>query len=501
MAQFAVQATTSQAAQPPDWVHLGQVVWDGDFISLRNEAWKKDGGTILTHSESVGLVTANIDAEKSGNESLYVSGRIAHPAKMGNKYTWMIRKCRYDAAKMNWIIDNFDMNNRTQILLGDRFMLHEAMGPLSSEAAPWVMGTDAPAHLAFVDNGNYRVKRMPMIMNTNTGMCSMGATRNNSDCKDHLDVAACVWYFASVSGLTSTTSAVNYGNMKYLLRNEWTHHAVQFGRGFNSAADGRNLTQADGQFHTVKLAEANNNSVDRSQWYVESWAGYWYPVARHLDAAPLEPCRPGNFRESITGACKDPPVPCAPGQYFGQDGKCQTGVCNGTRTPNGYCNIPSAPPTTPSGDYNVFYDKNSHDAYLASLAESERQRLAAEAAARVPPTGTVYNHQTGQYDQVAVGVLDTDKTHYGECGPGQIKNSRTGACYLPVHAPDTRGWFDQHVYYPLTGHNWEEAAWYEQGLVIGGPALAGVAFLGGTGYFVSKEVGRRLGSIGEHMQM
>lgn len=485
-AQAALQ---SPAGTPNDRIFKGSPIYDGDWVTLRNEAWK--GTTIKRNGKAPNVTAIKL---QGGN----LSGRLGATAKQEHEFSWSIRSIEWKAASGTWMTDSLDFTNRKQICYGKPFVL------FAPGADHLVMATEIPSHMPTANNGDYRVKQLEYRVENISNLCK-GAQRawtKRSNCLDFIDASTRIWYFEALNH-RDLNMPVKFGD-KLFVRNMFTMtKALQydggamnrFWNGFKSSGvpalgligaamkfnGGRNLTQASGSDGaTVKLALSNHDSDDKSRWVVDAWLGNNYPVRRSLNARPLQPCRPGNVRDFTDSSCRDPVPGCPAGSYFNQDGECARGACpSGDRDAIGYCNDPAAPPMTATGAYNVFHKPDLHTTWLAqqeaAVREQERQQ---QGSIPVPP-----GYRLGADGQLhLIGEtpgstqLDTNLANYRACNKDEVRDPLTGACLKKNLGEDLRSPWEK-LWYWIFGYNWSEHSPLEQQLIIFG-LIATLSLLG-----------------------
>lgn len=306
-----------------EWANLGGSVMDGDYITLRNTAWK---GTTITHSWNPATLEPGGDTrisaiktpnanKKNGPSPLKLS-----PVRMDNEYTFCIRRVEFNTTRKAWVLPSWDAwKDRRPLNVDDYFVL------LCPNSADLVLGTKNPPN-AYANNGDYACKLIPFPLvtvaeaneNTLTGhlqrIASFGFWTSNR--VDFLSQSRCVWRAHSIA--PDSKRGLIYGSAPINIRNMWTAiksaetsilnmvtgGAIPFiiNKTFNG---GRNLTQAAGSDgKTVKLALSNHDRDDKSGWIIDAWHGNRYPVQRvmlPLTAPPLapdeDPSRPGRRPE------------------------------------------------------------------------------------------------------------------------------------------------------------------------------------------------------------
>lgn len=442
---------------PPEYILENQAIFDGDWICLGNNAWPENGGTNLMRDETPWIHTTDTNFIRRTWDAV-PEDQARDVGRQANRWTWSIRKCKFNKATSAWDIDDLDFSKRTVICYGDTFILCEEgeKGTYSARC----LGTGIPGNGALATNGNYGVERVKLEFKYITTPCG-GSTSpfwrmfDTSGCMDFIDLSTRVWTFESLAGTNPIDMPVIYGT-ELTVNNYFTK--AKFGH------EGRMLTQKNGSPEVVKLAWDNDSRIDRSRWRPWPWQGPGkFGLRRNINAHPLPECRPGQWRTSITSTCTDP-KPLPPGSYWGQNGKPVVGECpaGSTRDGVGYCNDPSANPTLDDGSVNVFYDKALHEAWLTAKEAAERRRLEEAERARIAgincPVGTTKNQQTGECQKSDEGpgvTLDTDLSHRPACSEGYVRDPITGECAKEGIHIDPRNWW-QKLFYRMFGYNfWE----------------------------------------------
>lgn len=506
------QAATSSAKEDKigesasEWIFAGGPIWDGDAVSF---FLNKDKGRLLDHGPTEGGMKVTKCEGGKANKVL-ASGKV----EMGNRFTWIIRKVFYNKETQTWWLNSADLSDRTIVMTGDPFILYEP-GPKGE----FCLGTAIPAKHGSANNGDYKVQRVPYDLSTVNSPCGLtftagklfGRQFSSPNCKDWIDASTRVWYFQRWD--TKSSNGVTYG-AGYNLRNMYTlakfmgvtnwerawsgqissgHFGFIIGLAmkFNG---GRNLTTKGTDHGFPKLALSNNDKQDIAQWYVHAWLGDEYPVRRSATAKALSQCRPGQYRNAANGACYDGP-PCKEGFYFNQEGVCVEGSCptGAVRTEQGYCNDPTAGPSTPNGQRNVFYDETSHNNWLAQQEVETQERLAKERQQQSCPPGQVNRGGSCvQVDESRSGLsLETDITKYAPCADGLTRSPASLQCVPVGGGPDPRSWWEKLVY-QLFGKNWNELDLPTRlaimGVVFGGGGLVAVTTVQATTAAVIKKV-------------
>jgi hypothetical protein len=486
------QVSNTPAVTPPEWIFEGQAVFDGDWISLKNNAWANRGGSVLRRNGNSG---GNTDTTGGREVERHFSGVEPNAmSSQSNQWTWCIRRCFLDDKTSTWHITDFDLSKQVPVGYNEPFIL---LDPSEN----WCLGTDVPIHTGLSNNGDYRVKSVPLEFLTMDKPCGLlsaafGTTFRgftSRDCKDWLDMSTRVWYFKPKS--SSATSPVTYGSDVqvrnfYTVAKDWwrTNRPLsQAVQGLWNGAlvgsivslmvnynGGRNLTQKDGAPEVVKLALTNDDSIDRSNWKVFPWQVNKWQIRRSLNARPLAACRPGQGRHFLTSACTNPPQ-LTSGYHYGQNGQPVQGACpaGSTRDAIGYCDDPRAAPTTSTGQVNVLYNKTLHDRYLAQLAEEERAREEQSNRDRIAaitcPEGTTKDPNTGECqlgderggNGGAALILAPSPNAPDSCGEDYVYDPVRGNCVHKGGVYDPRSWWEK-LWYAIFGYNWEDVGQLEK---------------------------------------
>lgn len=287
-----------------DWCQAGAPVFDGDYVTIRNKAWK---GTTVRHNEA----NREISAEK-------IPGGDVNVTVMDNKYAFCIRKIIFDTTLKAWILPSLKVRSQREVLSKTDSVIF-----LCPTSPDYVLGTENPPRLG--NNGDYRTKLIKFALVTqNTSLLNKTSERFKSivslglwnSMKNNIDFLAqsrCIWGFHSANGANNETRLL-YGSGGLNIRNLWTEvraketqiwegigiygpaSAISFAihKTFNG---GRNLTQASGSNGAVvKLALSNKDNDDKAVWIVDAWHGNHYPVQRVLipkeDPPPPPPSPP-----------------------------------------------------------------------------------------------------------------------------------------------------------------------------------------------------------------
>ena len=299
---------------PSDWVSKNGSVFDGDYITIRNNAW---GGTTMKHSwngTSPGGIEVTADKLKNAG-----SGGPPHlplsKVRMDNKYTWCIRRVVFDNDKKAWVLPSWTAwKDRSPISMSDRVVF------LCPNDPDLVLGTKSPG--TYGNNGDYRCELVKFPLATKDQLVGSGVTghlsrivslgfwRDDKKNVDFLNQSRCVWTFHSPAG--GGQGSVKYGSSPLNIRNMWTeiksketgiwdaiggaqvsliNYAV-----VSTFNGGRNLTQASGSGGSVvKLALTNKDRDDKAMWIIDGWYGNRYPVQRAV--IPSHPPPPADIEE------------------------------------------------------------------------------------------------------------------------------------------------------------------------------------------------------------
>lgn len=288
---------------PSDWMSKYGAVCDGDYVTLRNNAW---GGTTVKHSwgdDNAGGGTL-VSADKTPNQKTY--GSAPAPLSLGkvamyNRYSFVIRRVVFSAEKKAWVLPSWHAwKDRRPLALSDKVVFLCPNDPLL------VLGTRNPG--SYGNNGDYRVGLVEfplatsdeLVGSTTSGhllrIVTYGLWRSDKNGVDFLNQSRCVWTFHN-----SLKGGANllYGASPVNIRNMWTEMKAKETSlwelvgplaitGINTAISrtfngGRNLTQAAGSGGaTVKLALTNKDRDDKALWVIDAWHGNRYPVQRAL---------------------------------------------------------------------------------------------------------------------------------------------------------------------------------------------------------------------------
>ena len=272
---------------PSDWAQIGSSIYDGDYVVLRNNAWK---GCTIYHSTGA----QEVRGEKKSGGDVSVS-------RIDNQYAWCIRKVIFDADVKAFVLPTLEILPRRQPILKSDFVVF-----IAPNNPDLVMGTQKPQ--PFGNNGDYRVQliHFPLVTAnqlTNYGVTekfkrfiSFGLWNNEKKQIDFLAQALGVWTFHAI-GVDNQPQIV-YGSKPLNIRNVWTEFKSKEASIWDSRNPialivqstfhgGRNLTMAAGSNgQTVKLALSNKDSDDKAGWIIDGWHGNHYPVQRVL--APVQ---------------------------------------------------------------------------------------------------------------------------------------------------------------------------------------------------------------------
>ena len=306
-----------------EWINLAGSVMDGDYITLRNKAWK---GTTMTHSWNPATLNAvedsKVSAIKTPDEGKRGPAPLSlNPVRMDNPYTFCIRRIEFNTQKKAWVLPSWDAwKQRRPLNVDDYFVL------LCPNSPDLVLGTKNPPN-TYANNGDYACKLVPFPLvtasdvteNTVSGhfqrVVSFGFWTSNR--VDFLSQSRCIWRAHSIA--PDSRKGLIYGSVPVNIRNMWTAiksaetsiltmvtgGAIPFiiNKTFNG---GRNLTQAAGSGgKTVKLALSNHDRDDKSGWIIDGWHGNRYPVQRVIIPKTAPPVAP----EEDPGRPGVPPVP------------------------------------------------------------------------------------------------------------------------------------------------------------------------------------------------
>lgn len=265
-----------------DYARKGDVIFDGDYITLRNLAW---GGVTLSHASGGKQVSGF--RKPGGDLDL---GTIA------NAYSWCIRKIVYDTEKKAFVLPHLKVRpERGALTKQDYFVL------ICPDTPDLVLGTRLPP--TYGNNGDYRCELINFVLanveevhqNTAVGFAqrfiSAGFWNSDKNNVDFVNQSRCIWEFHG-----GDQNEIVYG-AKFNIRNLWSEvkaretsmwqaaGGAQWGligttiqKTFNG---GRNLTQAAGSGGSVvKLALTNKDNDDKANWILDPWDGNHYPVQR-----------------------------------------------------------------------------------------------------------------------------------------------------------------------------------------------------------------------------
>lgn len=445
------QVANSEKKAPPPWIFFNQAVFDGDWISFKNNAWPENGGSVVCRGNGPFVTSLDGNAVRRHFDRVEPNAT----AQQANRFTWCIRRCYLNTETQTWWITSYDLSQQNPISFDEPFVL-------LSPDANMCMGTDMPNKTGFTNNGDYRVKVVPLdFMKINKPCGALGIRLfSSAGCHDWIDFSTRVWYFKKKTPLQN--SSVQYAQ-DLLVRN--FYQIAKESDLMNR--DGRNLTQANGHGDIVKLALHNDDSIDRSVWKVYPWQVHKNQVRRHFNAAPLAACRPGQGRHFLTSACENPPA-LPEGYHYDENGGVAQGSCptGASRDSIGFCTDPSAAPTTNSGSVNWLYDRAAHATYLAQQAEERRLELERQERERVAaiscPVGTRKNPTSGEcmaVDERANGgggsVMARPVEPAGGCGPNRKFDPNRGQCVQDKTGIDPRNWFEW-LWYKIFGYNFDE---------------------------------------------
>lgn len=302
----------SQRPGPTDWVNKNGAVFDGDLVTLRNNAWN---GTTIAHSWALEVNQpggtevkgVRIKNEKNaGPKPLYLA-----KVRMDNAYTFCVRKVVFDPNKKAWVLPSWHAwKDRKPLGITDHVVF------LCPNDPSLVMGTKVPP--TYGNNGDYKVKLVPFPLTTQaelTGhtlggtirrLVSLGFWREDKHNVDFLNQSRCVWSFKNIY---DSKQNLSFGGSPINIRNMWTEikdremniwdavGGAQIGiiAGIINSTwkGGRNLTQAAGsEGASVKLALSNKDRDDKAGWIIDGWHGNRYPVQRALVPAVAPPPAP-----------------------------------------------------------------------------------------------------------------------------------------------------------------------------------------------------------------
>lgn len=272
---------------PSDWAQIGSSIYDGDYVVLRNKAWK---GCTIYHSSGA----REVRGEKKPGGDVPVS-------RIDNQYAWCIRKVIFDTSVKAFVLPTLEILPQRQPILKSDYVVF-----IAPDSPDMVMGTKKPPPSG--NNGDYRVQliHFPLVTEnhlTNSGAAqklqrfvSFGMWNNERNHIDFLAQALGVWTFHTV-GVDNQPQIV-YGSRPMNIRNVWTEFKSKEASIWDSGSPvaliiqstfhgGRNLTMAAGSNgQTVKLALSNKDSDDKAGWIIDGWHGNHYPVQRVL--APVQ---------------------------------------------------------------------------------------------------------------------------------------------------------------------------------------------------------------------
>lgn len=305
---------------PSDWMSSGGPVCDGDYITLRNDAW---GGSVVSHSWEAMTRSAQ------GNEVTGVlwknqGSKTGKPAplnvtRMDNRYSWCIRRMVFNDEKKAWVLPKWDgWKDRTPIKISDQVVF------LCPNDPEFVMGTRNPPN-SYGNNGDYKVELIKFPLATRDDLelssvagnlrriVSFGFWHSSKGNVDFLNQSRCLWTFhtfgvANPNGLLMSGNAVNVRNLWTDIKSEATrmwdfpvdmiggaHVGLIAGIINRKWSGGRNLTQAAGKNgKVIKLALHNNDTDDKAGWIIDAWHGSRYPVQRALIPTVPPPPNPDH---------------------------------------------------------------------------------------------------------------------------------------------------------------------------------------------------------------
>jgi hypothetical protein len=274
-----------------DWITFHGPIKDGDFITLRSNAW---GGTALKHTP-IGVIGEQRSSNLQANNFV-------------NLYSWTIRKIELDLVLKAWVMPTLStsIGSRPALTKEDYFIL------ICSGTADLVLGTRTPPPIG--NNGDYSCELRQFVAVTANQLSNTGATEmahrfvsagmwnNESKTVDFVAQSTCVWSFHGAS--LDSISALSYGKA-INVRNVWTEVKTQYAHIMDhgsplalvvqrSFKGGRNLSMAAGSGgQAIKLALTNQDGDDKAIWWMDSWNGHQYPVPRVLRTTePAPPYTP-----------------------------------------------------------------------------------------------------------------------------------------------------------------------------------------------------------------
>lgn len=301
---------------PSDWMNRRGAVCDGDYITLRNNAWS---GVTVEHSWNSSQLLAGgtlVYGVRKRNESSHSGGPAPlslSRTRMDNEYSYCVRRIEFNKDKKAWVLPSWkEWVDRKPLNMSDHVIF---LCPNDPDLA---LGTRNPGN-AYANNGDYRVElvHFPIVTaadvtgRTITSIArraiSMGFWRADKKNLDFINQSRCVWSFHP-TGAGTSSGPVLYGSSPINIRNMWTEvkaqetriweglfsHISLVGTAINkNFHGGRNLTQASGSDgRVVKLALHNKDSDDKAGWIIDGWHGNRYPVQRAMKPSETPPVDP-----------------------------------------------------------------------------------------------------------------------------------------------------------------------------------------------------------------
>lgn len=320
---------------PGDWVNKGGAVFDGDYITLRCNAW--DGMTAY-HSwdwntlqvagdkgEARPTPTRNKRTPGPGEGLRSSEGgpdRLSlQRVRMDNKFSFCIRRIIFDAERQAYVLPSWTAwQDRRPIKMTDTVVFLVPNDPSR------VLGTRNPPS-SLGNNGDYAVGLYEFPLATradldNTGLgggvatfLSFGFWQNGVD---FLNQSRCVWTFNSVY---DNRQNLVYGGNVINIQNMWTKvKSGNVGVGqfitspllgiINSTfTSGRNLaihdSWVDGKI--LRLSLISNDHADTEGWIIDGWHGNTYPVQRAMLPTEPPPVTQETRTPILVGRRPDPP--------------------------------------------------------------------------------------------------------------------------------------------------------------------------------------------------
>ena len=317
-----------------DWCQVGNSVFDGDYVVLRNKAW--DGITV-SHQ--------GVDVRGNHNHE----GSLQYVNRLDSEYSWCIRKVVFNAEIKAFVLPNLKPRAQRDPISKSDFVVF-----IATNSVDYVMGTENPPHIG--SNGDYQVRLIHYALVTTNQLTtasaaekarrllSFGLWNSEKHSTYFLAQSRCIWTFHNIG--SSNDQRLTFGGAAFNIRNIWTEIRAKETRIWESAGvlgpqilvnqiasiihrtynGGRNLTQAAGSDGAVvKLALHNDDTDDKAGWIVDGWKGKYYPVQRvllptekppappPLPPAQVEPQRP---IPQLTETILHPPSQYVPGLTY-----------------------------------------------------------------------------------------------------------------------------------------------------------------------------------------